>query len=246
MFGKNEQLKTIINPHNYLTVREIFETIQGEGPLTGRPATFVRLAGCNLKCHFCDTDFDINKARRYSIDDIVRKCIAFGHDLVVITGGEPLLQSLSALIKQLRAHEIQVQIETAGSIWPDDLTEPILSGDGNLPVCVVVSPKTPNIHPLARLFADAFKYPISANDGTTVQNGVPVCNTQVKGGIAKALFNDSNIPKRAIYVQPIEEYWPDGTRNAGATECNVQLAIKVCMMYGYTLSLQTHKILGLP
>lgn len=92
---------------------EIFDSIQGEGYWTGIPATFIRLAGCNLKCDWCDTKESWNyNYKNISIKDIVSK-INFKH--VIITGGEPLLHNLSFLLNQINKNNI-IHIETNGTL----------------------------------------------------------------------------------------------------------------------------------
>jgi 7-carboxy-7-deazaguanine synthase len=93
-------------------VAEIFNSIQGEGPAMGRPATFVRLAGCNLKCEGCDTIHDT--WRDLSPEDVLRDVTG---ERVVITGGEPTLQieELSKLIDLLYKNGKEIHIETNGT-----------------------------------------------------------------------------------------------------------------------------------
>jgi 7-carboxy-7-deazaguanine synthase len=104
---------------------EIFYSIQGEGTWAGTPAVFVRLAGCNLACDFCDTDYALKFVA--SVDDVVAQVRAEGGDcpMVVLTGGEPLAQSVTpALIDALRADGRRVHIESNGTIFtdlPDDV-----------------------------------------------------------------------------------------------------------------------------
>jgi len=115
-----------------LGVAEIFYSLQGEGTWTGTPAVFVRLAGCNLNCRFCDTDYSL---RFFApIEAIVAKVRELGGacPMVVLTGGEPLAQTeSSALIDALRADGRRVHVESNGTI-------PVaLAGD----VWLTVSPK---------------------------------------------------------------------------------------------------------
>lgn len=103
-----------------LALSEIFYTIQGEGAFTGTPAVFVRLAGCNLACDFCDTDYSLKFFA--SPGEVVRLVREAGGDcpMVVLTGGEPLAQSETAtLIDALRADRRRVHIESNGTLFTD-------------------------------------------------------------------------------------------------------------------------------
>lgn len=91
-------------------IAEIFHSIQTEGPLQGEPATFVRLARCNKKCAFCDTDF--TETHKRTVEEILEVAT---HRLVVITGGEPFLYDLAPLVAALHEDAHVVQIETNGS-----------------------------------------------------------------------------------------------------------------------------------
>jgi len=103
-----------------LQLAEIFYSIQGEGMWTGTPAVFVRLAGCNLACDFCDTDY----ATKFfaGVDDVVEKVRESGGDcpMVILTGGEPLAQAETpALIDALRKDGRRVHIESNGTIFTE-------------------------------------------------------------------------------------------------------------------------------
>lgn len=118
------------------SVKEIFYTLQGEGANAGTPAVFCRFAGCNLwtgreadrakaQCQFCDTDFvgtDGDGGGKFaSADDLARACrqactAETGPSLVVLTGGEPMLQVDQQLVDALHAHGFSIAIETNGTL----------------------------------------------------------------------------------------------------------------------------------
>lgn len=103
-----------------LQLAEIFYSIQGEGSWSGTPAVFVRLAGCNLACDFCDTDYALKFFA--SVEQVVTQVRELGGDcpMVILTGGEPLAQSETpALIAALRADGRRVHIESNGTIFTD-------------------------------------------------------------------------------------------------------------------------------
>lgn len=107
-----------------MRIAEIFESISGEvgGFPQGSPCTFVRLAGCNLRCPFCDTAWAINQnaGQEMEIEAVVQKVLSYPWNQVLVTGGEPLVQSesLKELIRTLRmqGRSIKTQLETNGSL----------------------------------------------------------------------------------------------------------------------------------
>jgi organic radical activating enzyme len=103
-----------------LALAETFYSVQGEGTWTGTPAIFVRLAGCNLNCRFCDTDYSLKEYA--SVENVVARVRELGGACrtVILTGGEPLAQrESSALIDALRHDGRRVHIESNGSIAVD-------------------------------------------------------------------------------------------------------------------------------
>ena len=96
-------------------VNEIFYSLQGEGRWMGRPAVFVRMSGCNLKCPFCDTDF--RGYSEMSADDILSRCLEEGGEcrFIVLTGGEPSLQVDEQLISTLHQTGYYLSMETNGT-----------------------------------------------------------------------------------------------------------------------------------
>jgi 7-carboxy-7-deazaguanine synthase len=100
-----------------LLVNEIFYSIQGESTFSGRPCIFVRLAGCNLRCSYCDTRYAYEQGVDMEITEIMNRIAAYQCQLVEITGGEPLLQSQTPiLIYRLLENGYEVMLETNGSL----------------------------------------------------------------------------------------------------------------------------------
>jgi len=205
-------------------VKEIFYTLQGEGANAGRAAVFCRFAGCNLwsgreqdradaQCRFCDTDFvgidGAGGGRFEGAEELAQACAAAAGDsapdLVVLTGGEPMLQVDDALIAALHARGFTIAIET----------------NGTLPVprsidWICVSPKAGT--ELKQRSGDELKlvYP---------QVGLDPADLEVLS------FSHR-------FLQPM-----DGTEASR----NTALSVAYCKAHpGWRLSLQTHKLLGIP
>lgn len=109
--------------HWKLPMVELFETVEGEGKMAGYPTTFVRVFNCNLRCTWCDTPYSYapeKAAFTASIEEIVRQVQAYGHGVVCLTGGEPLMhgtKSLALAYQLARLSEIwDIHIETNGAI----------------------------------------------------------------------------------------------------------------------------------
>ena len=98
-------------------VMEMFYSLQGEGYHQGKAAYFIRLAGCDVGCVWCDVkeSWDASKHPVLSIDEIVSSALAHPGRLAIITGGEPLLYNLEALTTALKKAGFNVNIETSGS-----------------------------------------------------------------------------------------------------------------------------------
>lgn len=96
---------------------EIFHSVQGEGPTTGRRTSFVRTARCNLRCAWCDTTYSFGPGKERSIPSIVREVERHHTRYVCLTGGEPLLQRDSvALLRELARRGKTTVVETGGSL----------------------------------------------------------------------------------------------------------------------------------
>lgn len=253
MFGQNPIRHADMRPDS-VAVQEIFYTIQGEGPFTGCPAVFVRLAGCNLACTFCDTEFETGMDNRLSFAGVAEsvelcaqlaKLPELAKKLVVLTGGEPLRQNVVELINCLLLIGVEhVQIETAGTLWQDGLAALIEDGD----VSLVCSPKTPRIHPMISRWCKHYKYILTSGD-VSDEDGLPWRGTQVGNAHLTQQIHRPWIggePRApgmlvpTVWVAPCDEH--DEVRN----KANTDLAARIAMRYGYRLSIQMHKVIGLP
>ena len=99
-----------------LRVNEIHASIQGEGVRAGRGCTIVRLTGCNLRCTWCDTAYAYDQGREMTLQEVADEVARLNRPLVLVTGGEPLLQSATpALLTRLCDAGCEVMLETNGS-----------------------------------------------------------------------------------------------------------------------------------
>lgn len=236
MHGKNIIRKREDNDGSLLQVHEIFHTLQGEGPFVGQPAVFVRLTGCHLACHFCDTiwDDDIDKTLRIAeilnkIDSLIE---ARSHtNLIVLTGGEPTRQNIDRLIIALLGREYRVQIETAGNFWRVSM-----SYGG---VHTVVSPKTPHVDPDVARHAIAYKYVIRAGECNS-DDGLPNVSTQDASKAIRLARPPVSLSRHSVYLSPCD----DG--DMSINQANTQYARNIALRFGYTLGVQLHKLVELP
>lgn len=100
-----------------LAVMESFYTVQGEGYHSGRAAYFIRLAGCDVGCVWCDVkeSWEIQQDQYQSISDICQEVAASETDFVVITGGEPCMYDLTDLCDELHQLGVEIAVETSGA-----------------------------------------------------------------------------------------------------------------------------------
>lgn len=208
-----------------LHVHSVFPTLQGEGPHAGAPAVFVRLGGCNLACGFCDTEFENFTPLSLfellkNIDELSRDAEKFRiRHLVVLTGGEPLRQNIAPLAEALLEQGFTVQVETNGTLYRD-LPEAVQ---------IVCSPKNTGrgyvpIRPDLLKHTIALKFLISAYDPLYAEVG-------------EVGQSEYHVP---VYVQPMDEF------SAHKNAKNLARATQMAHARGFHLSLQQHKILGIP
>tara|TARA_R110000744_G_scaffold29871_1_gene70968 strand:- start:3728 stop:4483 length:756 start_codon:yes stop_codon:yes gene_type:complete len=245
MFGQNQRVKQKLGDGLELQVKEIFPTIQGEGHLAGTPCVFLRLAGCNLACWFCDTDFE--NGQGMALDDVLTNILALfdeGGDrldnLVVLTGGEPFVQNVVPLIRRLNGAGLRVQVETAGVLWMPGLEELFEPARDYKPQAltsnsIVCSPKTGKLNEHIVPYITTWKYVIKEGE-TANEDGLPVGSSQVQGQENLLARPHATVMKRAVFVQPCDEH--DAEKNA----VNAAEALRVALKYGYRLSVQIHKL----
>jgi 7-carboxy-7-deazaguanine synthase (Cx14CxxC type) len=207
------------------SVREIFYTLQGEGANTGRPAVFLRFAGCNLwsgrepdradaVCRFCDTEFvgtDGEGGGKFETPAALAAAVeaawpapGAAQRFVVCTGGEPLLQLDSALVEALRGRGFALAVETNGTLAPP-------AGE----LWLTVSPK-----------AGA---PLELTRGDELKLVYPQAGAEPE--------RYAQLEFRHFFLQPMDG--PDKARNT-------RLATEYCLAHpGWRLSLQTHKLIGI-
>lgn len=218
----NQKPELIVSCSGVLDVHSIFNTIQGEGVFSGRAAVFIRLAGCNLQCPACDTDYTTNRTIM-PIEEIVRKVNSFNSKLVVITGGEPFRQDITKLVEILLKTK-EVQIETNGTLY--------LEGFPYKQVTIVCSPKTTKVNKKLECYITAYKYVLSYKDVDKNLMPTKVLGNKSGGYIEKP-------PEGSlIYVQPCD------TGDVEENKLNLDICKKSVMLNDTILCIQTHKIIG--
>jgi len=242
MFGQNPIRSKETDPH-HLSVEEMFYTLQGEGPFSGVPALFIRMAGCNLACVWCDTQFETRAEIREPVEHILERIRTTTkiseRKLVVITGGEPLRQNIVELVYGLLTSGTdQIQIETAGTLWQESLRPYIATGR----IILVCSPKTPKVHPNIEVYCRHWKYIVLDHEGVgAAADGLPAVGTQETTHKSfQQLYRHPGRLDDVTWLSPCDEHDEDKTKR------NVARTVKLCLDHGYRLSLQTHKIVNLP
>lgn len=229
----NEQPpERVVKASDSIAVHSIFNTIQGEGPFAGCRAIFVRLAGCNLQCPQCDTEYTQGR-QALSVPAIVayiRELTFPIPELVVITGGEPMRQPIAPLVEALLTAGFKVQIETNGTIYRElPFDHPRLT--------IVCSPKTHFVHPDLIWHIRALKYvaTMASLDGSP--DGLP--RYALEHPLHnKQLFRPPPHWPGEVYLQPVDE------KDEAANLRNQHAVVSICQRYGYRLCLQLHKIIG--
>lgn len=212
-------------------VNNIFYSLQGEGHNTGRTAVFVRFAGCNLRCDFCDTEFE--SFREMTGEEIIKECrskcdlgITIVKPLMVLTGGEPTLQVDEELLDMLHSEGYEVAMESNGTRpAPESLdwltvSPKLLKGECNLRLPNREGKKPDEL----KIVFDKDTDP----ERIAAEFGLRTDKSSVKEGDV------------LLYLQPCDT--GDAARNARI--------VAACVEYikahpWWRLSLQTHKLIGI-
>lgn len=220
-------VKQDLHPEGHLLVHSVFYTIQGEGPFSGHPALFIRLADCNLQCPGCDTEYTKGKqlVTPLQILETVQSMIQ-PTMLVVITGGEPFRQNIAPAVRNLVSKGYKVQIETNGTLFV-----PGLPWDS---ITIVCSPKTGRLNQSLLREIKAFKYVLHAD--SVDDDGLPIkaLDHTVGGRVARPPEDF----KGPVYLQPMD------CHNTAQNARNLDAVVKSCMRHGHILQLQIHKLIG--
>lgn len=217
-----------------LDVNEIYgPTVQGEGPSTGRRCAFLRLSGCNLTCVWCDTPYTWDwtglngvaydkeaETHPMSVHEISERLLAYNVPLIVISGGEPMIQQreLAPLVEILKEADRRVEIETNGTIVP------------------LIAPSQFNVSPKL------------ANSGVRESKRRKIPN--LKHYVGRAIFkfvcqNEQDLEEVATYVYdaelPNEDVWimPEGT-NSERLLNHLSLITEAAISRGWNVSGRLH------
>ncbi len=273
MFGSNEIVGQKFFPDDdKLLVTSIFVTMQGEGPYSGMPAVFVRLAKCNLACTFCDTYFDSGDLLTFhELNERLNQVILGSrlpkqkrHYVLIITGGEPMLQKALPewLLTQTGLWKA-IQIETNGTVMRSI----------PLDVKLVVSPKCaekygkptkylkPNQSALS--WAKCLKFVMSA-DKASPYSEVPdwahdwahltgreiyvspmnIYAREPKRAKIARNANSTTIEDRSA-IDEVVSFWEEGLLDREANQKNHEYAARYAIEHGLRFQLQVHLYAGL-
>jgi len=137
-----------------MKVTETFYSLQGEGFLAGVPGVFIRLAGCPLRCKWCDTKYawEEKSGSDYSIEKIIQTVQKYQSKFVVITGGEPMINpDLPKLVKKLIVLDKHITIETAGIAYIPEMPCDLMSISPKLSNSTPAEAKPAEMHEKSRL-----------------------------------------------------------------------------------------------
>ena len=218
-------------------ISERFDSIQGEGKLTGVPSAFIRASGCNLRCSWCDTPYASwnPEGGQESIDDIANWVKSTGRKHVVFTGGEPVIQpDADELCDRLSSDDRHVTLETAGTIFKP-LAIDLLS----------LSPKLANSTPHGTRFAEQHERQRLNFDAMNQF----IAHTRGRGGDVQVKFvvsEPSDLDELSAVVAQLDDVaaddvllMPEGTTNE-RLDARAGWLAEVCKQTGYRFCPRLH------
>lgn len=213
--AKGIDVTDLLEPTLY-PVMEIFSSIQGEGSMLGMPVTFIRLAGCNLKCPWCDTKeswtAEGDKVHLVDAKYIADKC---DKNIVVITGGEPCMNDLTDLITVLHVMQKFVCIETNATLPTPEAID-----------WVVASPKPPEYLIHNQCFFNELKYVV--DDNFDPETCVPDAQKKTCG---------------SVWVQPCD-FGKKTAEQRNKSRASTMKCVRLALTTSYLrVGIQLHKIL---
>lgn len=243
-----------------LLVTSTFYTVQGEGHHAGRPAVFLRLAGCNfggkdISCQFCDSAFEFSKGKVVNFEDLfsqIKNLLPhiYSDKLIVITGGEPTLQKnlVEFVTDYLVEDDWEVQFETNGTHPSFAVALHIrLEEYENEQISFVISPKavggkyavTNNI--FGELFEASLKFVVDSNPESP-HHTVPVWANDW----GNTVFVSPMAVYKKAYEGEVADGWNPELLDHEATSANYRYAAQYCIENGYRLSIQQHIFTSIP
>jgi len=218
---------------------ELYKSVQGESSFAGLPCIFVRLAGCNLRCAWCDSEYTFTGGKPFTEDEIVRQIEALTPcSLIEFTGGEPMLQAreLLPLMNRLLTDGYTVMIETSGE-------RPLV--DVPRAVHKIVDVKCPGAGSAANSFRMENLDALTKNDEVKF---VLASREDYEFARAFILEHDLNTKAGGVLLSPAFVKTPSPQRTADNMALNPRLIVEWMMVDGLDarLSLQIHKFIWEP
>jgi 7-carboxy-7-deazaguanine synthase len=218
---------------------ELYKSVQGESSFAGLPCIFVRLAGCNLRCAWCDSEYTFTGGKPFTEDEIVAQIEALAPcKLVEFTGGEPMLQSreLLPLMHRLLAQGYELMIETSGERPLADVPKAVHK---------IVDVKCPGAGSAANSFRLENLEALTKNDEIKF-----VLSNREDYDFARAFIGEHDLHSKAggILLSPAFVQTPSPQRTADNMALNPRLVVEWMMADGLDarLSLQIHKFIWEP
>lgn len=185
-----------------MIINEIFYSVQGEGSLVGVPSVFVRIAGCPLRCKWCDTKYALpfDAGTEYSVQRLLTDLNRYPTHHIIITGGEPFAcNQLEAVCGALKAGSVHITIETAGIEYIENLKCDLLSISPKLKNSIPADPKSAAEH---KQYCRRFDKIQKLIDNYDYQLKFVVDEPADLDDIAGALKQLKNVDPDRVYLMP--------------------------------------------